>query len=621
MIGAIQSNSSHSVEFSMKKITIVALMLSTFAIGGSNQPPIALPLVSQFTTTCSDPAPTDRIFVAPDGDDSQPGTQEKPVKTIQKAQKMVRERRSRQNVTVFLRGGTYWLDKPLEFTPQDGGQGKFSVVYRAFAQESVILSGGRAINGWERLANGRYKASVPDQNFRQLYVNGKRAVRARTPNGDRYFKLKNWDIKQQVINVESADLSQIPDTKNVEMVIQRGWNQSRLRIDRVDPPSNQMALTDRRSSRVIPQLPERDRAFKQEYPFKDDNQPYHLENAMVWLDAPGEWYLDRAPGEVFYQPRSDESVEPLQAIAPQIETLINIQGSKASPVQNLAFCGLAFQHTTWLVPNDQGYVGTQAGIAYDDESASAAIAVQYAHHITFERNRFQHLGGMGLRLANGTHDVVVNANVMTDIADNAVSIGIPLNDTQDPQEQVRNHRISNNYIAQIGQDYFGSVGIFAGYASGLRIEHNELTDLPYSAISIGWGWTDAGTSLRDNLIQSNHIHGAMNMLFDGGAIYTLSKQPGTVISRNYIQDLVPSAWVPAGPQSEWLSGIYLDQGSSLMRVQDNVIVNVPIKITEQSIAPPAKNNTLINNDQDLTDVKTFSGIQPNYRDIKQQVVP
>jgi Right handed beta helix region len=604
----------------MKKITIAALTLLTFGGCGSHQTPIAPPLTPQLTTPCSDKAPSDRIFVAPDGDDTHPGTQEKPLKTIQQAQAMVRERRSAQNVTILLRGGTYWIDKPLEFTPQDGGKGKFSVVYRAFDQAPVILSGGQAITGWERGENGRYKASVHDQKFRQLYINGKRAIRARTPNGDQYFKLKSWDTQKQVINIQSADFRQIPDTENVEIVIQRNWNQSRLRIEPVGPHQHR-AMSQRRVPIVTPRSPERERAFDQEYPYKDDNQPYHLENALVFLDAPGEWYLDQPQGEVFYQPRAGEPAENISAIAPQIETLINIQGTKAAPVQNLAFCGLAFQHTTWLAPNDQGYVGAQAGIAYDNESASAAIVVQYANHITFERNVFQHLGGVGLRLANGTGDVVVNANVMTDIADNAISIGIPVEDTQDPQEQVRNHRISNNYIAQIGQDYFGSVGIFAGYASGLRIEHNELTDLPYSAISVGWGWTDEDSSLRDNLIQSNHIHGAMKMLYDGGAIYTLSKQPGTAIVRNYIQDLVPSAEVPEGPKREWLSGIYLDQGSSFMRVQDNVIVNVPTKITEQWVAPPAKNNTLINNDQDLPDVKTLSGIQPNYRDIKRKVIP
>jgi Right handed beta helix region len=605
----------------MQKPIIAALILFTFAGCGANRPPLvkdqpaAIPprSTSPFSTPCSAKAPTAKIFVAPDGDDTNPGTQEKPFQTIQKAQEQIREQRRQQAITVFLRGGTYPIAKPIEFTTADSGPEKSAVIYRAFDQESVILSGGAAITGWEKLKNGLYKASVGDRTFRQLYINGKRAIRARTPNVDQYLQLKNWDTKHKVINIKPEDGKNITDAKNIEIVIQRDWNQSRLRIEKVNPKPNEAA--------IVPQSPERDRAFKQEYPFKDDNQPYHLENAMAFLDAPGEWYLDHDKGAVFYQPRRGETIENLQAIAPQIETLIKVEGTKDAPAQNLAFCGLTFHHTTWLAPNDQGYVGTQAGIPFDSDPATAAIGIKYAQNITFERNVFQHLGGMGLLLSNGTRDVVVNANVMTDIADNAVSIGIPVDDTQDPQEQVRNHRISNNYITKIGQDYFGSVGIFAGYAAGLRIEHNELTDLPYTAISVGWGWTDQDSSLRDNLIQSNYIHGAMKLLFDGGAIYTLSKQPGTVISHNYIQDLVPSAWVPEGPERKWLSGIYLDQGSSFMRLQDNVIINVPTKITEQSVAPPAKNNQLINNDRDLPRVKALSGIQAAYRDIKRKVIP
>jgi hypothetical protein len=594
------------------KITIApVLTLLTFAGCGANHRPVnpSAPIQS----ICESQAPTETIFVAAGGQDTHPGTQMQPLKTLKKAQEKVRELRSTttKNITVYLREGDYPLDRTLEFSPQDAGKDNQQVIYRAFGQEQVVLSGGQAIEHWEKAESGLYKAAVSDRKFRQLYINGQRAIRARTPNLDQYLQLKNWDVKNRTINLNSQDVQSLGDLTNAEMVIQRDWNQSRLRVERIQIEKDNAIIT--------PQSPERDRAFKQEYPFKDDKQPYHWENSMTFLDAPGEWYLDQAKGEVFYKPRRGETIDNLNAIAPNIETLINIQGSNQEPVKNLAFCGLAFQHTTWLKPNQEGYIGTQAGIPFDSDPATAAIVATYAHNLLFERNIFKHLGGMGLLLSTGTQNVTVNANVMTDISDNGLSIGIPIDDTKDPQAQIKNHRISNNYITKIGQDYFGSVGIFASYASGLRIEHNELTELPYTAISVGWGWTDQDNSLRDNLIQYNHIHRVMKMLFDGGAIYTLSKQPGTVIAHNYIQDLVPSSWVPEGPERQWLSGIYLDQGSSFMRLQNNVIQNVPTKITEQSVAPPAKNNTLINNDKILTQVKALSGIQAKYRNIKQRL--
>jgi Right handed beta helix region len=515
---------------------------------------------------------------------------------------------------VYLRGGVYQLDRPLEFTPRESQR---SVIYRAFEREKPIISGGVAITNWEPTSDGLYKAQyIGDRSFRQLYVNGQRVVRARTPNVGKYLQLNTWDEKNQTIVVPATDLSRNnlkpDDLKDAEMVIQRDWNQSRLRIEQV----KLQGKTQGKTVAIQPKSPERSRAFKQEFPYKNDRRPYHLENARRFLDAPGEWYLDREAGEVYYKPRPGEDMRAVSVIAPQLPTLINIQGRKEEPVQNLAFCGLTFQHSTWLEPDRQGYVGTQAGIPYDSDPATSAIGMTYAKNITFERSRFQHLGGMGISLSTGTHDVDVNANVFTDISDNAVSIGIPVGDTQDVQDQIHHVLVRNNYITNIGQDYFGSVGIFAAYASNLTIAHNELTNLPYTAISLGWGWSDADSSLRDNTIEANYIHGVMRLLFDGGAIYTLSKQPGTVISRNYITDMVPAAGVPAGPEQKWLSGIYLDQGSSLMRLEDNVILNVPTKITQQSVAPPAKDNTLINNDADLALVKSRSGIEAAYRDIK-----
>jgi hypothetical protein len=594
----------------MQKSIVTTLTLFTFAGCGANQPTLQS---APMSSICESQVPTETIFVAAGGKDTHPGTQSQPLQTLQKAQEKVRELRSTttKDITVYLREGDYVLDRALEFSPQDAGQNSQQVIYRAFGQEQVVLSGGQAIGNWEKADNGLYKAAVGDRQFRQLYINGQRAIRARTPNLDQYFQLKNWDTKSQTINVNPNDFQPFRDRANVEMVIQRDWNQSRLRIESVKSEKDNAVIT--------PEKPERDRAFRQEYPFKDEKQPYHLENSLTFIDAPGEWYLDQDKGEVFYKPRRGETVEHLNAVAPTIETLINIQGSAQTPVKNLAFCGLEFQHTTWLKPNQEGYVGTQAGIPFDSDPATAAIVASYAHNLTFERNVFKHLGGMGLLLSTGTQNAQINANVMTDISDNGVSIGIPIDDPKDSPAQIKNHRISNNYITKIGQDYFGSVGIFASYASGLRIEHNELTELPYTAISVGWGWTDQDNGLRDNLIQYNHIHRVMKMLFDGGAIYTLSKQPGTVIAHNYIQDLIPSSWVPEGPERQWLSGIYLDQGSSFMRLQNNVIQNVPTKITQQSVAPPAKNNTLLNNDQLLPQVRALSGIQAKYRNIKQRL--
>jgi hypothetical protein len=116
------------------------------------------------------------------------------------------------------------------------------------------------------------------------------------------------------------------------------------------------------------------------------------------------------------------------------------------------------------------------------------------------------------------------------------------------------------------------VGIWAGVTEATRIEHNEVHDLPYSGISVGWSWNPDPTACRDNTIAHNHVHHVMKTLVDGGGIYTLGAQPGTVVRGNRIHDLKRGPWAERGGP---IYGLYLDQGSKGFRIEDNVIRNVP----------------------------------------------
>jgi hypothetical protein len=134
-----------------------------------------------------------------------------------------------------------------------------------------------------------------------------------------------------------------------------------------------------------------------------------------------------------------------------------------------------------------------------------------------------------------------------------------------------NNEISNCYIHDCGIELYGAVGIFDAMADGTRIIHNELCRLPYTGISIGYVWNTEWTSQRNCLVAYNHISNVLERLYDGGAIYTLGFQPGTVIRGNHLHGVRRSnyAFGMAGN-----NGIFFDQGSKGFLVEENVIYDI-----------------------------------------------
>jgi hypothetical protein len=329
--------------------------------------------------------------------------------------------------------------------------------------------------------------------------------------------------------------------------------------------------------------------------------PAYVENALELLDEPGEWYLDRTSHVVYYLPRPGEDMAQAEVIAPAVETLVALQGTLDKPVANLRFEGLTFADADWLRPSEIGHVDLQANfiltpgeklftrdghvtMVHNEASKSPAhIVCHTTHAVTFERCVFTRLSGAALDLEVGAQDNVVNGCHFYDVGGSAIQVGDVLtgdHHPDDPRRIVRGNAVTNCTIHDCAVEYMGGLGIFGGYTQGTRIAHNLIYDLPYSAVSLGWGWgeEDAGggapnyvqpfkydtpTPARDNRIEFNHIHHVMQRLHDGGAIYTLGNQPGTVIGANHLHD---SRGVPGG--------VYFDEGSGFIEITGNVIYGV-----------------------------------------------
>ena len=530
------------------------------------------------------------------------GTGDQPLATLEDARDAVRKQIAKglySDVRVVIHGGTYNLSDALVLGPSDGGTTNHTVTYAAAPGETVILSGGRRITAWVPTGDrGLWRAQAGDQVFRQLYVNGQRAIRARTPNRTNdantgpFSRLVSWGKADLV--VKAADLAGMKSFDGVEVVVNSHWHHKRLRIDSVKVEGDLATIT--------PKAPERAADFYGH--FANGGDPFYLENAMEFLDTPGEWFLDSRAQVVYYLPRPGEDMKTAEVVVPVVETLLRIQGTAEAPVTNLRFEGIRFEHSTWLAPSREGLVDNQSmveegGWGWLNGPASTrpnpgAVELRHARGITLQGCTFQHLGCHGIVLSAPTAHSRIAGNTFADISAGAIVV----NPTTERDGAPSDHdAITDNTITRCGQDYTSACGIIATYAAFLTIEHNELFDLPYTGVSIGWGWgaTPNTKSLRDNYVRFNHIHHVMQCHDDGAGIYTLERQDGTVISENYVHDIGKSPW--AGDYVN--AGIYFDNGSSFITGERNVVENVLddnfVKVQDQPKADTTHDLTLRDN--------------------------
>jgi hypothetical protein len=520
--------------------------------------------------------PEDALYAAPDGA-GDACTRAAPC-DLPTARDVVRRRTPAmtEDLVVRLRGGRYELVAPLELDGlQDSGRGGHWVVWEAEPGEAPVLSGGRRIVGWEPFDASRnlWRAPVPaGLSTRQLYVNGERALRARGP-----WQPAGFTETATGYTAPDGTMAAWRNPTDVEVVSLRYWKAFRCGVSSIV------------GADVV--IDEPCWSLAQSHAGFDMGLPSWIENAFELLGRPGEWYLDRSEGFLYWIPRPGEDPATAEVIAPALETLLVGRGTAAEPLHHVRIEGLGFEHATWLGPEGpQGYPSLQAGWFLVEPVGSWAAArtpghvhFEYAQGLVLRRNRFQRLGACGLVLARGSRRNEVVGNVFRDLSGGAVQLGdIDLPHPTDPRDAVEDNLFGNNLVQGTGREYFDAAAVFVGYTAGTTIRHNELRDASYTGISVGWGWSAAETVARRNQVLENRVTRVMRRLEDGGLIYTLSAQPESVIRGNFFS----SQLHPYG-------AIYLDQGTNFYTITDNVVAGVPYWVMLQPVVPPFASNNLV----------------------------
>jgi len=561
---------------------------------------------------CSHWLLADEIWISPKGSDFNDGTRQFPKATLTSALRQAREwRRTEDNriqggITIYMEGGTYAFYEPVFIRPEDSGTKESPTIIRSVGDEKVILSGGISINGWKKQGKV-WVADVPAFNgrpldFRQLWVNGKKAVRARdVEDFEKMNRICSVDEKNEILYVPAVSICRLIDNKGnlkakyAEMVLHQMWCVANLRIRSVEVQGDSAAIRFHQ--------PESRIQFEHPWPrpmvtTNGHNSAFYLTNARELQDVPGEWYHDIDARKVYYYPREGEKMQEAEVIVPAVETLVRVEGTLDRPVCHIRFEKITFSYTTWMRPSEKGHVPLQAGMYLTDGyridpkmqrnylnhpldnqgwlgRPAAAVRVVAARQIDFERCRFEHLGSTGLDYEEAVQGGVVRGCLFRDIAGNGLLVGsfspaahethLPY-DPADRREVCTQQQINNCYFTEIGNEDWGCLAIAAGYVGDVNIEHNEISEVPYSGISLGWGWTQTVNCMRNNRVHANLIHHYAKHMYDVAGIYTLGSQPKSYVTENCVYSIYKPGYVH--DPNHWFY-LYTDEGSSFITVRDN----------------------------------------------------
>ncbi len=499
-------------------------------------------------------------------------------------------------VTVLVQDGRYAQTATVTFNAADS-----HTHYTAAPGAAPVFDGGEVLTGWQvGVRNGRteWTLDLPDVVkgrglFRSLFVNGRRAPRARFPkftpdavggknilrvgemldpaktglgDGSDTFKPAPGDV--------SPAWASLPDA---EFVVMHYWIEERLPKPALNPRTGWLSFARRSAFCLYEAHTQADGSHL--------HARYYIDNLFEALTEPGEWYLNRETGRLHYLPRPGETPANTTVVAPRLHTFVKAVGSVfgesgdrldvhgTKHVRSLAFTGLTFRHGDWFSPLTEKHIPSHDSLEGNDlpigGSVQAAIAVSGA--VLFRAARdcairdctFEHLGLYGLEFGYGCRDCSATGNTLRDLGAGGIRMGgADLDGLGD--RRTGNLTITDNHIHHIGRIFHQGIGVLLTNAADCVIAHNHIHDTCYTGISLGWTWGYRDTITSHNRVEHNLIHhiGA-GLLSDMGGIYTLGVQPGTIIRGNHLHHI----W--SHDYGGW--GVYLDEGSAHILVEHNLV--------------------------------------------------
>lgn len=471
------------------------------------------------------------FYLSPTGSDLNDGTKTRPFQSFEKVLEEIRQISDSMtlDIVVYLRGGIYELRKAVAITPEDSGKNGYRIIFRSYPNEQVLLSGGQEITGWTQAEGRIWSAPCDAADLRQLYIDGQRGKRSILEAG---ITTESINLGEGSVMVGGGDLiSRENPGSRMEIVRRKNWNEFYIPVKRTEVsgsslkvyPSEPMFFWNTQLIHTNPWLA---------------GDMIQLENAYAFLDEKDEWFYDADAKRLFLV--SDTDPNERLVIAPVCERLLEIKGDKARTVENITFESLNFAFSAWNEPSVNGYAGWQGGMYLtggqepSEMMMDGAIEIEHAQNISFSWNTMANLGAAAVNIRGNASGILIENNIVRDTAGSGIIVG---NKTKKPgrtADSCSGVSISNNLIYNIARDYHQNVAIEVLFAQNVEITNNDICQTPYTGISVGWFSEQHEENTRHIKVRNNRIERTVQMMKDGGAIYTLGNQPGTEILENHI---------------------------------------------------------------------------------------